>query len=262
MAGVEEFRIGTILSKSWEVFQKNLVPIGGCAVVLLALPTILFLGLVMPSLLSGGFASSGAVWKMQLPNLLQMALQLVAMGAITYGAIEALEGRTLAIGDLINRGLSGALPLLGIVLIFILIMIPSVFLLFIPLIILGCMWWVAVPVAIVEKAGVFGALKRSADLTKGVRWQIFGMILIYVAVSMVFGAIAMALLLGGGGGFAAVTQRSLAMLTGGFSAYVIVSQIISAIIFAFICVVVAVTYAELRRIKEGATIKDIANVFN
>jgi hypothetical protein len=66
----------------------------------------------------------------------------------------------------------------------------------------------------------------------------------------------------GAGGIAGIQQRSLQMLSGGFSATMIVGQIFSALLFAYICVVVAVCYYELRRIKEGLTVKDIANVFN
>ena len=264
MGNIDEFRIGTVLSKSWEIFRQNIVTFGGVSVVLLAIPVILMMGLVMPALLGNpaSMISSGMMWKAQIPTLVQMAFQLILMGAITAGTFQALEGRQASIGELAGQGLSNILPLLGIIVIAILVMIPSALLLFIPMIILACVWWVCVPAAVIEKTGVFGAFKRSAELTKGARMKIFGLLVIYIVFSMVVSALIGMFLLAGAGGLAGIQQRSLEMLTGGFSAMMIVSQIFSALLFAFICVVVAVCYYELRRIKEGTSIKDIANVFN
>jgi len=44
------------------------------------------------------------------------------------------------------------------------------------------MYYVATPVCIAENEGVFGSMSRSAQLTKGHRWQIFGiLVLIWIA---------------------------------------------------------------------------------
>jgi hypothetical protein len=257
MATVDDFRIGDVLGQSWDIFRRNFVSFGLTSVVLLALPTILIFAFVMPGLMKGG-----SVWAAQLPALFQMAFQLILMGAISYGTYAAIDGKTPMPQDLVSHGVAGILPLLGIVVIFILAMIPSAFLLFIPIIILSCMWWVSVPVAIVEKAGVIGSLKRSADLTKGARMKIFGLILLYVLLSIITGVISLLFLTGGGFSMSAITQSSLAMFTDGFSLYLLISQILAALMFAFISVVVAVCYAELRRLKEGVSIKDVAHIFS
>jgi hypothetical protein len=256
-ANIDDFRIGDILGQSWDIFRKNFMSFGLTSVVLLALPTILMFAFVMPGLIKGG-----SLWAAQLPSLFQMVFQLILMGAISYGTYAAIDGQTTTPQDLLARGVAGILPLLGIIAIFILVMIPSVFLLFVPLIFVMCMWWVAVPAAIVEKSGVIGSLKRSADLTIGARMKIFGLIMIYILFSIIVGLVSLLFLTGGGFSMSAITQSSMALMTGGFSLYLLVSQISGALVFAFISVVVAVCYAELRRIKEGVSVKDVAHIFS
>jgi membrane-anchored glycerophosphoryl diester phosphodiesterase (GDPDase) len=254
---IDDFNIGSVLGQSWSLFKKNFISFGLTSILLLAVPIVLLMGLAMPVMMKGG-----AIWVAQLPSLLQLFFQMVLMGAITYGTYAALDGKTPSLQDLVSRGLSGVLPLLGITVIFILVMIPSAFLLMIPFIILACMWWVAVPAAIVEKAGVIGSLKRSAELTKGARMKIFGLILLYVLLSLVVGLISLLFLSGGGFSLSAITQGSMAMLTGGFSLFMIFSQALGALMFAFVCVVIAVCYAELRRIKDGVSVRDVAHIFS
>ena len=58
-------------------------------------------------------------------------------------------------------------------------------------------WIMAVPAQVVEQPGVFGAIGRSADLTRGHRWPIFGLMIIFAigstaaqgALTGVFGAL-------------------------------------------------------------------------
>ncbi len=64
-------------------------------------------------------------------------------------------------------------------------------------------WSVTVPVYVVEQTEVFSAFTRSADLTRGHRWRIFGLFVIYLVaiiivemVTTAFGGVAS--LLGGG----------------------------------------------------------------
>jgi hypothetical protein len=47
------------------------------------------------------------------------------------------------------------------------------------------MLYLAVPVAVIERAGVGQALSRSRDLTAGMRWRVFGVIFVLSLVSFV-----------------------------------------------------------------------------
>ena len=52
----------------------------------------------------------------------------------------------------------------------------------IPGLVLSTIWWVAIPVAVVERPGTVASLRRSSELTKGVRWRIFGLFVAYLLV--------------------------------------------------------------------------------
>ena len=101
--------------------------------------------------------------------------------AIVYGTIADLNGRRAAFGECLSSGLRNWFWLL--------------------LLAIGswrsrrvrlhaadrprraCMavaWIVAAPAQVVERTGVFGAFSRSAELTRGHRWPIFGLLVIYL----------------------------------------------------------------------------------
>jgi uncharacterized membrane protein len=108
------------------------------------------------------------------------------------------------------------------------------------------MLWVAVPVTVIERPGVFASLSRSAVLTKGYRWRIFGAyLLITLLVAILFGVIAVV----------------VAPLVG-VSATILVEWLGSAASSAVGAVLSAVGYFRLRSIKEGVDIEDVAKVFD
>ncbi len=88
---------------------------------------------------------------------------------------QLLRAVTPVLGQLI---LVGIIAGIGIVIGFILIIIPGL--------ILVTIWSVAAPVVVLEHPGAFAALKRSRELVKGNGWQVFGVILVlYIAVAVV-----------------------------------------------------------------------------
>ena len=78
------------------------------------------------------------------------------------------------LGQLILVGLIAGI---GIVVGFILIIVPGL--------ILITIWSVAAPVVVLEHPGVFAALRRSRELVRGSGWQVFGVILVlYIVVAL------------------------------------------------------------------------------
>ncbi len=264
---MDKLQIGTVLSKSVAEFIKNFVPIAIASLLLVALPTLLlqyFLigpqtAKMQAAMLSGNLSS---VWLPTVLGFLPLIFQLLLMSAITYCVVQSQAGRDVSVGDMFTNGLSALAATLGVSIIFFLVMIPSAFLLFIPVIFISCMWWVAVPVAVAEKSGVLGALSRSRDLTKGNRWTVFGLLLLYIVLSMVVGMISILLIVGSEGfNLANIMKMSQTIASGGMSLSLILSQVLGALLFAFVSVAVAVCYTELRQIKEGASISQVSQVF-
>jgi uncharacterized membrane protein len=108
------------------------------------------------------------------------------------------------------------------------------------------MWFVGTQVCVVERLGPWTSLKRSAQLTKGHRWKIFGLMLLLIVVSLI-GSTLIELALAPFGSF---------ILTSG------ASLIWAAIWGAYYAVAVVVAYHDLRVAKEGIDIEQIASVFD
>jgi hypothetical protein len=107
-----------------------------------------------------------------------MVVELVA--DVQDGRRDASPGQLLraaspVLGQLILVGIVAAI---GIVVGFILIIVPGL--------ILITIWSVAAPVVVLERPGVFAALRRSRELVRGNGWQVFGVILVlYILVGAV-----------------------------------------------------------------------------
>ena len=105
-------------------------------------------------------------------------------------------------------------------------------------------WFVAIPACVVEQTDPSKSLDRSAALTKGNRWKVFGMMTLVILISGIGAALIGAL-------------PKAAGLTVGLLAALIVETPVSA----FSAVLGVVTYHELRVAKEGVDTDQIAEVF-
>jgi uncharacterized membrane protein len=117
---------------------------------------------------------------------------------------------------------------------------------FVPGIIVYLMWFVAVPVCIVEERGPTASLGRSRELTKGSRWKLFGIVMVIAVASWLVQMIVQLV-------FLAVAGKLLAALATFLS---------SALIAAYRSILGAVVYHDLRVAREGIDIDRIAAVFD
>ncbi|MEA2152923.1 MAG: hypothetical protein QOI18_1156, partial [Solirubrobacteraceae bacterium] len=88
-------------------------------------------------------------------------------GRRDHSAGELLRAATPVLGQLILVGIVAGI---GIVIGFLLIIVPGL--------ILITIWSVAAPVVVLERPGVFAALGRSRELVRGNGWQVFGVIFV------------------------------------------------------------------------------------
>ncbi|HTZ86859.1 MAG TPA: hypothetical protein VMB05_09345 [Solirubrobacteraceae bacterium] len=88
-------------------------------------------------------------------------------GRRDHSVSQLLSAATPVLGQLILVGIVAGV---GIVIGFILIIVPGL--------ILITIWSVAAPVVVLERPGVFAALGRSRELVRGNGWQVFGVIFV------------------------------------------------------------------------------------
>lgn len=167
---------------------------------------------------------------------------------IVRGAYDVKLGRPPKLGAYVGAAIVYILPIVVLTIAVTLMASIAMLALIVPGLYVYAMFSVVIPVIVIENAG-FGALGRSAELTKGYRWPLLGgflvMLLVMIALSM------------------AVTLTLVPGLldTGGVTAAVIVSAVLNAVIGALMAVFYSMAYARLRELKEGLGVDQLAAVF-
>jgi len=126
----------------------------------------------------------------------------------------------------------------------------------VPAIILATIWYVSAPVVVAERRGVFGALGRSADLTRGYRWWVFVVLLIVVGFALVI--LTFSGLLSGLAVYIAVSGRDMSWLP---IIMGVASAIIGTVQTALLGTIPTATYIELRDLQEGPEAQGLDEVF-
>ncbi len=239
------FTLGSALERGFAIYFRNIVAFSLIAL-LVIIPYILLLVLI----------SQGQVRLEQnlmtlVLLILNLLLTFLATGAIAFGTFRAMQGQRFTIGDCLSRGLALLFPVLGVAVLSALAVLLGLVLLIVPGIIVMTLLWVAIPAVVVERPGVIKAMERSAELTKGNRWRVFGIIVILALINAGTNMIVNVPFVVGG----APTASMLAWNAG-------LSGILAALQTALAAVMATVVYYDLRAAREGIGVADIARVFD
>src|SRR5262249_33775336 len=138
------------------------------------------------------------------------------------GAFQDMRGRPFEIGESLSKGLNRFLPIVGLSFCIGIAVIVGVVLLIIPAFIFSAMLYVALPACVVERLGPFQSMGRSADLTKGFRWSVFGIAVLLAIVNGVADKVIQLIFLAIGGSLMAGIGSYLWLsVFGAFSAIVV-----------------------------------------
>jgi hypothetical protein len=251
-ATLERLDIGRVIQQLFSVLSRNIVTFGVLALILTGIPTAVVAAL-QPQL---NGADNAATWAWYVTTaLISGVAGLVLQGTLIYATIGDLNGRKVRVSEGLAVGLRNFLPLLGVGILYVLAVMLGSILLIVPGIMIAIAWIAAVPVLIAEGTGVFGSFGRSAELTRGNRWRIFALLLLYMAVYVVLG-IVMAII----GGIAGVVASAV---SGETTLQTVVLSVISNVVSALIGATGgAVLYVELRRVREGVGHEALASIFD
>ena len=233
-------RISSLLSRHFLVFI--VVTIIANLPLLLALQGAAKLG----SAAARGDALGPAIIMVAVGFVPFVVLSILSQTVIVHATFKAMRARPINLGESFSVGLARFIPvfLLGLIM-GTLVALASLFLL-IPGLVLIVMWFVGIPACVVERLGPWMSLKRSAELTKGHRWEIFGLL----ALLFVIGTVA-----------STVIEWVLAPI--GIGLLTMLGTLISnALWSAYYSIAVVVVYHDLRVAKEGLDIEQIAAVFD
>jgi hypothetical protein len=167
--------------------------------------------------------------------------------ALLRSAILDLSGRPADIAGSLQSALMLVLPIIGITILSSIGVTLAMLLLIVPGIILYIAWIVAIPVLVEERLGVLASLGRSAELTKGSRWRIFGLLLIFLFFWMIVSGLVATLTPDDPSGISWMGP--------------VVNAVSATIIALFTAAMLASLYVELKTVKEGATSETLATIF-
>lgn len=122
-----------------------------------------------------------------LTAVVSIAIGSVALGFVTKLASDQIQKSEVGRGALVRFALSRWASILAVgFLVGVMVFLGS-FALFVPGVILGIMFCLAIPVVIIEPIGVIGSLSRSRELVSH-RWQkTFGLLLVFGLIGLVIG---------------------------------------------------------------------------
>jgi hypothetical protein len=259
-AGGGKIDIGRVIKETFAVVGRNFKAFFTVALILAGVPgglTALIQLIVVPKTPSATFEPSHLIW-LPLVVLVSVVGAVVLQAVLVHATVKDREGVRPAIGESLSIGLRAFWPLVGLGILSAIGCALGFMLLVVPGIILVCAWCVAAPALITEDTGVVGALKRSAALTRGNRWRIFGLgivvllivIGVRLAIGLVSGLAAAAAAIGGGGDGLVVQGLSLV--------FNIIVQTLSTMLGAAGS---AVLFVELREKREGRGSERLSDVF-
>ena len=251
--------IGRVIQDLFAALGRNFVTFAILAVVLTGVPTAVLYGLqgaILGPVVGGAGATaafgSNFGW-LGLTTFVSAVFGVILQATIIYGTVSDLNDRQVSVADSLSVGLRALLPLIGLAILMGLALAVGFILLIVPGVMLAIAWCVAVPSYVVEQTGVIASFGRSAELTRGNRWRIFGLFLIYIVAVII---LQLLLTMFGGlfslatiGGFPLVTRLLILPLI----------QVANALIGA---VGVAVLYVDLRRLRDGVGPQGLAAIFD
>ena len=249
------FDLGRVLERLFGALGRNFLVFVGLALILTGLPAALT-ALAFAGRVDAASDGGRSLALFIAGSLIGFVSGFILQASIVHGAVADLNGRRPTLLDCLTGGLRHFLPVVAIsILAGIAVMFGLLFLL-IPGIFLLTVWAVVVPAQVVETRGVFAAFGRSADLTRGHRWAILALLVIWLIISFVLGAVITGLTLGLAASLDAPGAQGLVLWQG------IGQPLANALSAVISSTGIAALYVELRRAKDGAAPEDLAAIFD
>ena len=249
--------IGKVIGPTFQIYGRNFVPFVLLGLVMSGIPQLL-VGFFQVRYATGGAAALQSLGPTGILSFIGVGLVLAVMlmilgvlfqAGIIRSTVAEMKGEKSDLAQNIQKSLSDVPGLLGLLILTGFGIFGAMLLLFVPGIMLAVAWSVSLPARVIEGPGVSKAFGRSLALTRGRRWMIFLlMVLFYIAM----GALS-SVALGLSGGFLAGQKSPLRLL--------LFQPLISVVVYPLIPVGLAVLYYQLRASREGPELDNLASVF-
>lgn len=256
-ASPERFSISRTIGDTFGVIGRNIGLISGLLALFCGLPALILEysipGAMTPSPDTADTSSTAGIIAMVVYGIVTLIVGVLLLAALPHIALDDIQGRRATFDSSLSTAAATALPVAGIaILAYVPILLGLAFsivaevilsygygigfiLAFVLWIAILLRWFLAVPIQVQERLGVFASMKRSAALTEGSRWALLGLSVILAIASFVLQVVLtfLAMLL---------PARGVAFGMGVASMTGLVVMIVAS----------AVSYPQLRAMKEGS----------
>jgi hypothetical protein len=238
-----DFRIGPVITRTARILSQHFLIFFLIGVVA-NLPSVL-LGQGGELAASPTATTQGTILLI-VGGLLSFVLSMISQAVMVHAAFQAMRMRPVSLGESLKVGLARVVPVFLVAILMGLLGGLAFLALIVPGFIVMTMWFVSTPACVVERTGPWTSMKRSAALTKGHRWKVFGLLLLLVLLSAIVAGLLQVVL----------------MQVGSTILVILGTLLWGALWTAYYSIAVVMTYHDLRVAKEGIDIEQIASVFD
>lgn len=246
--------IGGVITSTFGVLGRNLGPFLALAALLVGVPMALS-GLGLAELNSSGRGPPAILGNYSMGligGLISMVFTAVLQGSLIHGTVVDLNGGRASFGECLATGLRNFFPVILVSILMWLGIAVGLLLFIVPGVMIGLAWCVSAPARVSEQCDVVEALGRSAELTRGSRWRVLTLMILYMVLTWIVSAVA---------GWLTLTALSAPM-----ASHTIIPIVVAGAGSAVNSVVgatgLSVLYVELRRLREGVTPDALAALFD
>lgn len=236
-----EFSMGEVIARTLSVLSRHFMTFALLVGIAQLIPLLVafYLGTRMLATPNLTLVAVGAI-----TGLLQFILTSFVQAIVVFAAFQDLRGRPVNAAESFQRGVARVLPIMAASILtgvtigigFVLCVAPGL--------IFMAMLAVVLPSCVVERLGPIRSMSRSNELTQGHWWPIIGVAAALVVINLV-GSAAIA---------AATPATSIPRQLSNW--------VLEVLIGSFQAVYAAILYHDLRAVKEGIGIDEIASVFD
>ena len=245
---MEGFTVGGVLRETARIIARHFGLLLAVSLLLVGLPRI-----VGAAVVRSAITTSAPGWAF-LPGALTFVGGIFLQGAVVRIAVDSANERRPTLQDGLGAAFRAFFPLMVVGMLWAIGISLATLLLFLPGAILLCRWVVVTSVTVVERPGIFASFGRSAELTKGVLWRIFGLIVLVALIGVVVTGINKSLV---------AILPPAAVLTAQVSWLLIfLNALVFSISNIFGNVIFVAIYLGLRRFKEGFLSQDLVSAFD
>lgn len=250
-----EMTIGSVLSRGFGAIAAAPLLFLGTSFALAAMPSLVA-RLLLPALVASlpdnpsavgpllaGYGGSSIIW---------LLFYLAAQALLFRATVAHLDDRPEPLAAYAAAAARALPRLFGLALAMTLAVAFGWVLLVVPGVMLAMIWSVAPPALVAERLGVFDALGRSRELTRGARWRILGLVVLVYAIYFVA-----SLVLGLGNGLTASASSGVTRAIVASVVPVILQTVFTAVWTA----IQGALYVELRDWKDGPPGNRLSAIF-